>query len=57
MTEPRWITIDAVMTLLNVTNTNARQLACRRQWRRITLRGRTHYLFTDVLDMPHRRKS
>ncbi len=53
----RWITIDAVMTLLDVTNANARQLACRRQWRRITLRGRTHYLFTDVLDTPHRRKS
>lgn len=54
MTDHRWITIDAVMALLGVTNANARQLARRRQWRRINLRGRTHYLITDVLNTPRR---
>lgn len=56
MTDPRWITIDAVMALLGVTNANARQLAKRRQWRRITFRGRAHYLVTDVLNTPRRKQ-
>ena len=54
MTPDRWITIDAVMALLGVTNTNARQLARRHQRQRISLRGRTHYLITDVLNTPRR---
>ena len=54
MTDHRWITLDAVTALLGVTNANARQLAHRHHWHRITLRGRTHYLFTDVLNTPRR---
>ena len=54
MTDHRWITLDAVTALLGVPNANARQLAHRHHWHRITLRGRTHYLFTDVLNTPRR---
>lgn len=54
MTEPRWITIDAVMALLHVSNGHARLLAHRHQWRRTRIAGRTHYLLTDILDTPTR---
>lgn len=49
MTGDRWIPIEAVMLLLGVSNANARQLAHRRKWQRVNLRGRTHYLITDVM--------
>jgi len=55
MTHHRWITIDTVMALLGVTNANARQLASRHHWTRITHHGRAHYLITDVLNTPRRQ--
>lgn len=54
MTGEQWIPIEAVMTLLQVSNANARQLARRHRWQRVTLRGRAHYLITDVLQTRRR---
>jgi hypothetical protein len=54
MTGEQWIPIEAVMRLLKVSNANARQLARRYGWQRITLRGRAHYLISDVVNTPRR---
>lgn len=54
MTGAQWIPVEAVMQLLKVSNTNARQLARRHGWQRVTIRGRAHYLISDVLNTPRR---